>query len=91
MGSSSRGTASAIDVPICARAENFIAALQISRLRDNPYFSHEGNCYCPDYEFGFGKLESGVMWRILDNLEASQKDRLLSPTLHLFDPTGASN
>jgi len=47
-------------------------------LRDNPYFFHEDNYYCLDYEFGFGKLESGVIWRILDNLEASQKEPYLS-------------
>jgi len=43
-------------------------------LRDDPYFSHEDNCYCLGYDFGSGKLESGVMWRILDNLAASQKE-----------------
>ena len=47
-------------------------------LRDNPYFFHEDNYYSLDYEFGLGKLESGVIWRILDNQEASQKEPYLS-------------
>jgi hypothetical protein len=47
-------------------------------LRDNPYFFHDENYYCLDYEFGFGKLESGVIWRILDNLGESQKEPYLS-------------
>jgi hypothetical protein len=38
-------------------------------LRDHPYFCHQGNYYCLDYEFGLGKLESGVIWRVLDALE----------------------
>jgi hypothetical protein len=47
-------------------------------LLDNPYFSHEDNYYCLDYGFGFGKLEGGVFWRVLDNLDSSKKDPYLS-------------
>jgi hypothetical protein len=34
-------------------------------LRDHPYFLFEEALYCLDYEFSFGKLESGVLWRML--------------------------
>jgi len=34
-------------------------------LRDHPYLSFEEALYCLDYEFSFGKLESGVIWRML--------------------------
>jgi hypothetical protein len=37
-------------------------------LRDMPYFCNQGNYYCLDYEFALGKLESGVIWRVRDNL-----------------------
>ena len=37
-------------------------------LRDHPYFLFEEALYCLDYEFSFGKLESGVVWRILKSL-----------------------
>jgi hypothetical protein len=47
-------------------------------LRDHPYFCHQGNYYCLDYEFGLGKLESGVIWRVLDALEENRKEPYLS-------------
>ncbi len=34
-------------------------------LRDHPYVLFEEALYCLDYEFSFGKLESGVLWRML--------------------------
>jgi hypothetical protein len=37
-------------------------------LRDKPYFLFEEALYCLDYEFSFGKLESGVLWRVLKGL-----------------------
>jgi hypothetical protein len=40
-------------------------------LRDHPYFLFEEALYCLDYEFSFGKLESGVLWRVLRGLPNS--------------------
>lgn len=47
-------------------------------LRDHPYFSKQGNYHCLDYEFGLGKLESGVIWRVRDNLEENRREPYLS-------------
>ena len=47
-------------------------------LRANPYFSHESNYFCLDYDFGFNKLESGVLYGVLDNLPKELKDPYLS-------------
>jgi hypothetical protein len=47
-------------------------------LRDTPYFRDQGNYYCLDYEFGLGKLESGVIWRVRDNLEENRREPYLS-------------
>jgi hypothetical protein len=47
-------------------------------LRDMPYFCNHGNYYCLDYEFGLGKLESGVIWRVRDNLEENRREPYLS-------------
>jgi hypothetical protein len=34
-------------------------------LKDQPYFRFKEALYCLDYEFGMGKLESSVIWRIV--------------------------
>jgi hypothetical protein len=47
-------------------------------LRDNPYFCNQGNYYCLDYEFGLGKLESGVIWRVKENLPENEVEPYLS-------------
>jgi hypothetical protein len=47
-------------------------------LRANPYFSHESNYFCLDYDFGFNKLESGVLYGVLDNLPKELKEPYLS-------------
>jgi hypothetical protein len=47
-------------------------------LRANPYFFNEDNYYCLDYDFGFGKLESGVLYGVLDNLAEDLKGPYLS-------------
>ena len=47
-------------------------------LRDAPYFCTQNNYYCLDYEFGLGKLESAVIWRVRDNLEETRREPYLS-------------
>jgi hypothetical protein len=47
-------------------------------LRDNPYLREGEHYFCLDYEFALGKLESGVIYRVLDNLEPARKDPYLS-------------
>ena len=47
-------------------------------LRDNPYLRYGEHYFCLDYEFALGKLESGVIYRVLDNLEPGRKDPYLS-------------
>ncbi len=47
-------------------------------LRDNPYLRDGEHYFCLDYEFALGKLESGVIYRVLDNLESNRKDPYLS-------------
>jgi hypothetical protein len=47
-------------------------------LRDRPYFKFEEQLYCLDYEFAVGKLESGVLWRVLKGLEPKQRDPYMS-------------
>jgi hypothetical protein len=47
-------------------------------LRDNPYLRDGEHYFCLDYEFALGKLESGVIYRVLDNLEPNRKDPYLS-------------
>ena len=47
-------------------------------LRDHPYFLQNGETFCLDYEFAMGKLESGVLWRVMKGLEQSQKEPYLS-------------
>jgi hypothetical protein len=47
-------------------------------LRDNPYLRDGEHYFCLDYEFALGKLESGVIYRVLDNLEPDRKDPYLS-------------
>jgi hypothetical protein len=47
-------------------------------LRANPYFSHESNYFCLDYDFGFNKLESGVLYGVLDNLPKELREPYLS-------------
>jgi len=45
-------------------------------LRDHPYFLQNGEIFCLDYEFAMGKLESGVLWRVMKGLEQLQKGAL---------------
>jgi hypothetical protein len=47
-------------------------------LRDNPYLRDGEHYFCLDYEFALGKLESGVIYRVLDNLEPARKAPYLS-------------
>jgi len=47
-------------------------------LRDHPYFLQNGEIFCLDYEFAMGKLESGVLWRVMKELEQGQKEPYLS-------------
>jgi len=47
-------------------------------LRDNPYLRDGEHYFCLDYEFALGKLESGVIYRVLDSLEPNRKDPYLS-------------
>jgi hypothetical protein len=47
-------------------------------LRDHPYIRDGEHYFCLDYEFALGKLESGVMWRVLDSLDEKQKEPYLS-------------
>jgi hypothetical protein len=47
-------------------------------LRDNPYLHTGEHYFCLDYEFALGKLESGVIYRVLDNLPPDKKDPYLS-------------
>jgi len=41
--------------------------------------------FCLDYEFALGKLESGVIYRVLDNLEPDRKDPYLSSWGPIFE------
>lgn len=54
-------------------------------LRDQPYFSDEEALYCLDYEFAAGKLESGVLWRILRRLDEPKRDPYLSFWGNVFE------
>jgi hypothetical protein len=47
-------------------------------LRDHPYFLQNGEIFCLDYEFALGKLESGILWRLLKGLDKEQKEPFLS-------------
>lgn len=47
-------------------------------LRDHPYFKHGEEIFCLDYEFALGKLESGVLWRVLKGLDSDKKEPYLS-------------
>ena len=47
-------------------------------LRDQPYLKDGEHYFCLDYEFALGKLESGVMYRVLDSLAPNRKDPYLS-------------
>lgn len=47
-------------------------------LRDQPYLKAGEHYFCLDYEFALGKLESGVMYRVLDSLAPNRKDPYLS-------------
>jgi len=47
-------------------------------LRDQPYLKDGEHYFCLDYEFALGKLESGAMWRVLNNLDESLKEPYLS-------------
>jgi hypothetical protein len=54
-------------------------------LRDWPYFRFEEQLYCLDYEFAVGKLESGVLWRVLKSLESKQRDPYMSYWGNVFE------
>jgi len=45
---------------------------------DHSYFLQNGEIFCLDYEFAMGKLESGVLWRVMKGLEQGQKEPYLS-------------
>ena len=47
-------------------------------LRDHPYFLQNKEIFCLDYEFALGKLESGVLWRVMKGLEKNQREPYLS-------------
>jgi len=54
-------------------------------LRDHPYFLQNGEIFCLDYEFAMGKLESGVLWRVMKGLEQYQKEPYLSCWGNVFE------
>jgi hypothetical protein len=54
-------------------------------VRTHPYFRHEEALYCLDYEFAAGKLESGVLWRILRNLDEAKREPYLSFWGNVFE------
>jgi len=54
-------------------------------VRDHPYFRHEEALYCLDYEFAAGKLESGVLWRILRGLDEAKREPYLSFWGNVFE------
>lgn len=47
-------------------------------LRDRPYFKHDSGMYSLDYEYAVAKLESAVLWRVLRNLDSSERLPYLS-------------
>lgn len=47
-------------------------------IRDNPYFRNQDNYHCLDYEFALGKLESGVIWRVRQDLPQNRREPYLS-------------
>ena len=54
-------------------------------LRDHPYFEHNGELYCLDYEYAVGKLESGALWRVLRALDEKQREPYLSFWGNVFE------
>jgi hypothetical protein len=54
-------------------------------LRDHPYFEHNGELYCLDYEYAVGKLESGALWRVLRALDEKQREPYLSFLGNVFE------
>ena len=54
-------------------------------LRDQPYFKHEGGMYCLDYEYSVGKLESGVLWRIMRMLDPETRVSYLGLWGNVFE------
>jgi hypothetical protein len=54
-------------------------------LRDHPYFEHDGELYCLDYEYAVGKLESGALWRVLRALDEKQREPYLSFWGNVFE------
>lgn len=54
-------------------------------LRDHPYFKHNEELYCLDYEYAVSKLESGALWRVLNNLDAKKKEPYLGFWGNVFE------
>lgn len=55
-------------------------------LRNQPYYRHEDQVFCLDYEFAVNKIESAVIWTMLRNLKSDgQKDEYLGFWGHVFE------
>ncbi len=54
-------------------------------LRDRPYFRRNNELYCLDYEFAVAKLESGVIWRVRNHLDETEKSKYFSFWGNVFE------
>ena len=54
-------------------------------LRDHPYFQHNQELFCLDYEYAVGKLESGALWRVLKALPTEKQLPYLSFWGNVFE------
>jgi hypothetical protein len=55
-------------------------------LKDQPYFLFKEALYCLDYEFGMGKLESSVIWRIVKRtMDKNKGDEYLGFWGYVFE------
>jgi hypothetical protein len=55
-------------------------------LRNQPYYRHEDQVFCLDYEFAVNKIESAVIWTMLRNFKTDgEKDAYLGYWGHVFE------
>ncbi|MGA2898179.1 MAG: hypothetical protein ABSE27_11375 [Acidobacteriaceae bacterium] len=54
-------------------------------LRDHPYFRYNEQLYCLDYEYAVSKVESGVIWRVRDNLPKNKREAYFSFWGYVFE------
>lgn len=70
------------DLPDTKKSKGFA---DFEFLRDKPYFQHNGELYCLDYEYAVAKLESGVIWRVRNKMSDAQRLPYFSFWGHVFE------